>query len=148
MTIKALSVRQPWAFAISTGVKRIENRSKPWGHRGEILIQAGQIENIEDVAAVLRALAQDSGESVGVWRRRYAARRALGCIVARVTIVDCVRRHPSIWFTGPFGYVLADAQALAPLRYPGKQGPFEVPDEIVAALRPLETDDRTGDLFA
>lgn len=38
--MKALTVRQPWAWAIFNG-KPIENRTQMWKHRGPLLIHAG-----------------------------------------------------------------------------------------------------------
>jgi hypothetical protein len=40
--IKALSVRQPWAWAILYGGKSLENRSEPILYRGSILTHAGR----------------------------------------------------------------------------------------------------------
>jgi hypothetical protein len=40
--MKALSVRQPWARAIVTGLKPIENRTWQTNYRGPLLIHAGQ----------------------------------------------------------------------------------------------------------
>ena len=38
---RALTIRQPWAFAVVHGGKRIENRSKPTRYRGPLAIHAG-----------------------------------------------------------------------------------------------------------
>jgi hypothetical protein len=38
----ALSVRQPWAWAIVSGYKDVENRSWPTNYRGTLFIHAGQ----------------------------------------------------------------------------------------------------------
>lgn len=35
----------------------------------------------------------------------------LGGVVGVTRIVDCVSRHPSIWFEGPFGFVLEEILA-------------------------------------
>src|ERR1051326_1498970 len=40
--VKALSVRQPWAWLIIYGGKDIENRDWPTSHRGPTLIHAGK----------------------------------------------------------------------------------------------------------
>lgn len=47
-TPRALSVRQPWAWAILHAGKDVENRSWATGYRGELLIHAGK--TIEDDA--------------------------------------------------------------------------------------------------
>jgi hypothetical protein len=39
--VKALTVKQPWAWAIAHGLKSIENRSRPTKHRGPLAIHAG-----------------------------------------------------------------------------------------------------------
>lgn len=39
--MKALTVRQPWAWAIAHGRKRIENRIRSTKHRGPLAIHAG-----------------------------------------------------------------------------------------------------------
>lgn len=40
--MKALTVRQPWAWAIAKGYKTIENRSRATSHRGPLAIHAGR----------------------------------------------------------------------------------------------------------
>ncbi|MCP4687042.1 MAG: ASCH domain-containing protein, partial [Desulfobacterales bacterium] len=40
--MKALSIRQPWAWLIANGYKDIENRSWRTSFRGEFLIHAGK----------------------------------------------------------------------------------------------------------
>lgn len=45
----ALSVRQPWAWAIISGGKTIENRSWTTPYRGPLLIHAGKAFDPDDV---------------------------------------------------------------------------------------------------
>ncbi|ROZ88991.1 ASCH domain-containing protein [Gordonia sp. OPL2] len=40
--MKALTVQQPWAWAIVNGGKTIENRTANWSYRGPLAIHAGQ----------------------------------------------------------------------------------------------------------
>ncbi|WP_256988035.1 MULTISPECIES: hypothetical protein [unclassified Rhodococcus (in: high G+C Gram-positive bacteria)] len=40
--MKALTVQQPWAWAIMHGGKVIENRTQNWNYRGPLAIHAGQ----------------------------------------------------------------------------------------------------------
>jgi hypothetical protein len=40
--VKALTVQQPWAWAIVHGGKDVENRTQAWGYRGPLAIHAGQ----------------------------------------------------------------------------------------------------------
>ena len=39
--MKAITVRQPWAWAIVHGGKTIENRALAWSYRGPLAIHAG-----------------------------------------------------------------------------------------------------------
>ena len=39
--MKALTVQQPWAWAIMHGGKDVENRTQAWGYRGLLAIHAG-----------------------------------------------------------------------------------------------------------
>lgn len=50
--MKALSIQQPWAWAIVKRDKRVENRTWPTTYRGPVLIHASQAcqdSSIEDV---------------------------------------------------------------------------------------------------
>ena len=101
--LRALSVRQPWAWLIVNGIKDVENRSWRTHHRGPLFIHAslsagGYTEDIECVErkhgiSVPREL--DTGGIVGV-----------------VDVLDCVESHKSKWFQGKFGWVMANAHRL------------------------------------
>lgn len=41
-TMKALTIQQPWAWAIAEGIKQVENRVWSTSHRGELAIHAGK----------------------------------------------------------------------------------------------------------
>ncbi|SNS59487.1 hypothetical protein [Rhodococcoides kyotonense] len=43
--MKALTVKQPWAWSIIFGGKDIENRSTNWSYRGRLAIHAGALED-------------------------------------------------------------------------------------------------------
>jgi hypothetical protein len=45
--VKALTVKQPWAWAIVSGGKDVENRSRPTKYRGQIYIHAGKSRDSE-----------------------------------------------------------------------------------------------------
>lgn len=40
--MRALTVQQPWAWAIVHGGKTVENRTQAWGYRGPLAIHAGK----------------------------------------------------------------------------------------------------------
>lgn len=121
---KALSILQPWAWLIVQGFKPIENRTWSTDLRGEILIHAGKGFDDEAYSSMrtgpLRLIVPTYLPKKEQFER--------GGIVGQANIVDCVIEHPSEWFFGPYGFVLADAKPLPfrPLR--GQLMFFGVPD--------------------
>lgn len=133
MTIpqKALSIRQPWAWAILYAGKDIENRSwQAMNHglnqRGKIAIHAsGGLGKREYEAA------NDFMLSIGV-TCPPPADLPRGGIVGVVEIVDVVRESDSPWFFGPRGLVLANAQPTDFIPVKGCLGFFNWRDHITA----------------
>ncbi|MFF0142672.1 hypothetical protein ACFYRN_40345 [Streptomyces sp. NPDC005227] len=71
--IRALTVRQPWAAAITYADKRIENRTWPTSHRGAVLIHSSKTidraaRRHAPLASVVRGLQLDLGAVVAVAR--------------------------------------------------------------------------------
>ena len=98
--MKAISIRQPWAWLIVHGYKDIENRTWATKHRGPILIHAGKT-----LAPEFDELRQELREDfdIGVPPRKELPR---GGIVGQATIVDCVTDYDSDFFFGPYGFIL------------------------------------------
>jgi hypothetical protein len=148
MVVKALSVRQPWAFAIVMGFKPVENRDFTRQHRGPTLIHTGKNAEHGNLTPVLMQIADQSCMRLRDVRALYDKHFALGAIVGKVNIADCVKSHPSKWFFGPFGFVMTDAQWCEPFPWRGQFDFFEVPETVVSRLRFAERADATGaDLF-
>jgi hypothetical protein len=132
--MKALSIRQPWAWAILHCGKDIENRD--WSDRnpgirfrGEFLIHTGhhpdgKITN-DDIADLMRR-AIAGGMSISDIPKGDDL--PFGGIVGRARVVDVVREHSSPWFFGPIGLVIEDAKPLPFVRWKGALGFFNVPD--------------------
>lgn len=106
----ALSVRQPWAWAIIHAGKDIENRS--WSKlnatrhllafRGPVCIHAAKGMTRDEYESAGYSFA-DCG--VAVAPRPHELLR--GGIIGTVEIVDVVRKSSSPWFFGTYGLVLA-----------------------------------------
>lgn len=120
--MKALSIRQPWAELIVAGLKDIENRAWPTDYRGPVLIHAGM--KIEPIDADLRELVK----RISGFDLPQTADLPRGGIVGQAEIVDVVRSSPSRWFSGPYGFVLANASRLPFRPMPGQPGIFEAPE--------------------
>jgi hypothetical protein len=129
----ALSIRQPWAWAILYAGKDIENRSWRTSHRGPILIHAGIEADDEDGFLVddflYRALhlGLPGNASADPLDQR-------GGIVGMVDIDDVVTGSSSEWFTGRYGFVLRNPRPLVFTPCRGKTGIFR-PDIDVGALQ-------------
>jgi hypothetical protein len=86
--LRALSVRQPWAWLIVNGYKDVENRNWKTRHRGPLLIHAG--------ASRVRLRAEETwvAERFGI---RLPAEYDFGGIIGIVDLVDCCERTDSPW---------------------------------------------------
>ena len=111
----ALSIQQPWAWLIVNGYKDVENRSWVTKRRGPILIHAGKKLDIDSLDVLLR----DHKEIP--WPQEFER----GGIVGSVVLVDCVTRHSSPWFSGPYGFVLRNAKPLPFRACRGQLGFFD-----------------------
>lgn len=147
--MKALSVRAPWWWAILHG-KPVENRNWYTGVRGRIALHASKswrIDEISDDWDDMRAMARtDKIEMPYVGQvEGEAMRDAGGCIVGTVEIVDCVREHPSAFFVGKYGFVLARPVAFKePIPFKGALGFFQVPDDLIFDPDPAADPDLCG----
>jgi hypothetical protein len=128
--LRALSIRQPYAWAIIRGFKPVENRSWSTDFRGTFLIHAGKLEERDDVELVIRQLSIETPYSYQALMEDYQANQGLGCIVAVAKIVDCVTYHKSHWFYGPYGFVIENPLPIKPIPYKGKLNFFYVPDDL------------------
>lgn len=143
--MKALSIKQPWLYAITDLDKRIENRTwKPpdWLLGKRIALHASkQYDNagrmtIKEICGGTIVPAKDD--------------LLLGYIVATVRVIGWVNRRgfgtglglslPSTlvndkWFFGPTGWIFDDVQKLAePIPCQGALRLWNVPQEITTAI--------------
>ncbi len=119
-TIKALSIRQPWAWLIVHGHKDIENRCWRTHKRGKILVHASAGLTRQEYAR-----AADFAADLGVVVPGFSELDR-GGIVGSVKIVDCVEEDPSPWYFGYYGFLLKDAEVLPFVPCKGKLGFFNV----------------------
>jgi hypothetical protein len=115
--VKALSIHQPFAWLIVSGIKPVENRSWNARYRGPLLIHASRRLHSVSVDEIERHY----GVSINMDALEF------GGIVGRVELADVVTTHPSKWFQGPYGFVLKNPVQLPFRPYRGRQMFFEVP---------------------
>lgn len=132
----ALSVRQPWAWAIVNGFKDVENRST-------VALTKGGFEPrpiaIHAAIGMTRGEYEDGAE--------FMARLGVACphpsdlprgaMVGGATVTAIVATSASPWFFGPRGLVLQDAFAVDPIPKIGRLGYFRW--EHCEPKRPIET---------
>lgn len=95
--MKAISIKQPWAYLIAAGIKDIENRTWkcPEKYIGErVLIHASKTQ----YETPMYLLTDEQYDSIKQ-EKRIEINNSLeyGCIIGSIEIVDCVINHSSIW---------------------------------------------------
>ncbi|MEW1724710.1 hypothetical protein [Streptomyces sp. NPDC093109] len=131
-TVRAITIRQPWATAIARGTKRVENRTKPWTWRGLLLIHTAK--------AVDRPALHDPMVATAV----HGHDLKTGAVIAVARLTGC---HPDCHTTpdGPCSpwaqpglhhLVLTDVQALSlPVPCIGALGPWRPPQTVLDQIR-------------
>ncbi|RZL04784.1 MAG: ASCH domain-containing protein, partial [Rubrivivax sp.] len=106
--MKILTIRQPWAWLIIHGGKDIENRDWPTRLRGRFLVHAAKgMTRTEWEDAI--DTARHCGVSLADLRAGAQFEQLQrGGIIGSVNLIDCVTDHPSRWFFGKYGFVLAN----------------------------------------
>lgn len=135
--MKALSIQQPYAFAITHGWKPVENRTWRTNFRGPFLIHTGKKELTDEVEGVLRRIASQIQRPYVEVAGLYSQRNKRGGFVGAAVISDCVTEHPSEWFCGPYGFVLEDAtpfRGFVLIEALGQRGWFDAPASVVNDL--------------
>lgn len=120
----ALSVRQPWAWAIVAGHKPVENRS--WrapnpalNFRGPVAIHAARgmtRSEFEDAADFMRSIGVVCPDAEELLR---------GGIVGTANVVDIVKELDTEWFFGPRGLVMEAVKPVPFIPCVGQLGFFE-----------------------
>jgi len=104
--MKVLSVKQPWASLICSGIKDIENRTWKTKFRGRVLIHAGATKTNEfwmHDSGVIKDYWRGVGSYVGIPDNemceclRNKCPQIFSAIIGSIEIVDCVLNHESIW---------------------------------------------------
>lgn len=120
--MRALSLRQPWAWLVVNGYKDIENRSWKTNRRGRIYVHASS----------KKLTKKDYEEFLENCKKRrikgYPERDKFktGGLVGTVEIIGCVEKSKSYWFFGPYGFILKGARKIPFKAMKGKLGFFTV----------------------
>lgn len=131
--MKALTIRQPWAWAILCAGKDIENRLWRSSHRGRIAVHAARAMTAGDYDTFAEffesaPIILPPGVNLPAFEEL-----TLGTIVGTVEIVDCVQETESPWYFGfpGYGFHLRYPRPLAkPISCKGMLKFWDVPAEI------------------
>ena len=128
-----LSVRQPWAWAIVTGAKDVENRDWPSKYKGRLHIHATRNELDTEVEKTIERVAKHLRIPVAAAREYYQRHRehGLGAIIGSVRMRGCAWSWDSEWYDEKsYGFVFTDAQPFdRPIPCKGRQRIFKFTPE-------------------
>jgi len=153
--MKALSIKQPWAWLICAGYKDIENRNWKIGRNARygayssydvanfsinlperIYIHAGK--KPDDIGSETWSSIYNN-VPLPAWQYVWSKSQwlgkvfglTLGAIIGEVDIIGCVEQSDSPWFIGKYGFTLANPVLYGkPIPYRGALGFFEVESDI------------------
>lgn len=117
----ALTLRNPWASAVFTLGKDVENRTWVTSHRGLVAIHAGRSLDLHAAPWVIDAVRDTM---------------IYGAVVGVVELVDIVVDSTSKWaLLGYHHWLISSARALdEPVPCSGRQGLFYLPDAVLAQV--------------
>jgi len=142
--MKALSLQQPWAWLMTAGPKRIENRKWRTNYRGPVLVHASKgwdKENFQ-IGGSFGLFSKPNGLPFPDAMPDFAHNYERGGIVGIFTITDCVTESEDPWFFGPYGFVVKDARPLPFVPCRGMLNLFDVPLAVLDQLNLEETEGR------
>ena len=124
--MKAISLWQPWAWAVAHGGKNIENRG--WTAESlvgeEIAIHAGM--RLDEEA--LQALLDDDVKAPPAGQFYHGGIVAVARFAKIVTEDDAEADNE--WFFGPYGFLLEDVVAIEPVPTRGQQKFWSLPPGV------------------
>jgi hypothetical protein len=157
--MKALSIRQPWAWAIFNAGKDVENRD--WSDNGRNMRDARRLQNSDIMIHVGQGLTRDQYLGYMETAKRILHPTSLARTPAREEfqrggfvgivrfsgiVVDWMRpeeygrpelrkARESAWFFGKYGLVFTNPRPTKFIEHKGVLGFFDVPDELACEVR-------------
>lgn len=130
LRMKALSILQPWAWAIVHAGKRVENRTWSTSHRGQIAIHAGKSSRL------LKTFPNQLPDGTIIDKAECESTLGQVIAVARLSDEVPVEDAPPGPFTeGPWCWILEDVKPLSnPFPWRATLGIFVVTDDRLAMV--------------
>ncbi len=118
---RAISIKQPWAWALAEGLKDCENRSRKMCQPGWYFIHAGQIADSGAYHTHREAILRTKGITLPMPPSGYRT----GGVVGAMHVKEWITASESPWFAGPFAAVIDAAVKLPFQAGPGLLGVFK-----------------------
>lgn len=146
--MKALTVQQPWAWALAHGYKDVENRTTLWSHRGVLAIHAGARWSERGARSPLVRRAFNGvalmhhdlhkrdfryGAVIGLVVVEDVHRCADGCCASPWAEV-AYREHDGVMRGDVVHMVVSSAYDLDPVPCPGRLGLWDLPGGVEHAV--------------
>lgn len=166
MKLRALSLRQPWAFLVVHRSKSIENRRWQTPFRGDFLIHAAKgctRQEHADALAFAEGAAPGCTTGMPAWKETerggiVGIARLVAVIAPRLEMIRGTLDHypPGVnwrWhmIQTQFGFVLENVRPVPFIPCRGMLGFFDVPDEVMAQVQylgnggaPVQTEASSG----
>ncbi|KVD71843.1 hypothetical protein WI89_01060 [Burkholderia ubonensis] len=131
--MKALSIRQPWAWLVASGHKDIENRTWRTAYRGPLLIHASAGMTRQEYEDAFQFALQAGGIQLA-YRMPGVKELERGGIIGVADLMHVVSpaARMSLWhMDGCYGLHLCNARPLPFIPYKGQLGIFDVPDNVL-----------------
>lgn len=143
--MRALTLWQPHAGLIATGIKTIETRTWPTPHRGRLAIHAGKqyahgyLERAYE-AGVLQPIQEPPFRHLV-----YRMCNLQGAVLCLVDLMDCRPMNPgdeqaakASWHPRLWAWVLANPYIIPdPPKARGMQGLWELPEDVLRRVLPM-----------
>ena len=123
--MRALSIRQPWAWLIINGLKTLETRGWTTEYRGPLLIHASKGMTRDEYASA-RGFAADNGVQIPP-----VDALVRGGIVGECELTGWVYESTDPWFCGPYALRLERAREVPFVPWRGALGFFDVPRDAL-----------------
>lgn len=126
--MKALSIRAPWAWAIMTAGKDIENRNWETNYRGSLLIHVSKSVQLYEI--------NEAQARTDLWIPPKGQLN-LGQVIGVVDLIGCEHSHNRIGQWGKWGqpsqyhWLIANPRPICRFYHKGQLGLFDIPDDLI-----------------
>jgi hypothetical protein len=139
--IRCISIMQPWAYLVASGIKDIENREWDTSYRGPLLIHTGKKPDVDyfcDDGSLSPYFERKFGLALAKIMPQRIQDYAYGALIGIADLVNSVTvdtlEVSNDWFRGTYGFVLANARPFVePIPYKGATSLFNVPRSAIAS---------------